>query len=267
MIIQEKAKILANLKIIDKYYKVIFFSSQIAKGIQPGQFVMIRVTETTEPLLRRPFSIHRAKEEKIEILYEVVGKGTKILSEKRPGEYLDILGPLGNGFDINLKSGEQKPKILLVAGGLGVAPLLFLAEQLIIHNLRPSAILLGAKTKRQILCEKEFKELGLNVKISTDDGSKGFKGKITTLLKRFLHHIPTTESVRLYTCGPKPMLKEIAQLSKDWNISVQASLDEHMGCGVGVCLGCVVKTKQGFKRVCKEGPVFDIDEIKWEGEK
>ncbi len=261
MIIQEKAKILANLKIIDKYYKVVLFSSQIAKGIQPGQFVMIRVTETTEPLLRRPFSIHRVKRKKIEILYEVVGRGTKILSEKRPGEYLDILGPLGNGFDINLKSGEQKPKILLVAGGIGVAPLLFLAEQLIIHTLRPSAILLGAKTKRQILCEKEFKELGLDVKISTDDGSKGFKGKVTDLLRDFLSTANTQQRVTIYTCGPRKMFREISLISKEHKASIFGSLGEYLGCGVGACLGCVVKTKRGFKRVCKEGPVFDIDEI------
>jgi len=263
MIIQDKAKILANLKIIDKYYKLILSSSQVAKGVQPGQFIMARVTEATELLLRRPFSIHRVKEEKIEILYEVVGKGTKLLSEKKPGEYLDILGPLGNGFDINLKNGEQKPKILLVAGGLGVAPLLFLAEQLIIHNLRPLAVLIGAKTKRQILCKKEFKELGLGVKISTDDGSKGFKGKITDLLRDFLSKTNTQQLVTIYACGPKKMLREISLISKEYKASIFGSLEENLGCGVGVCLGCVIKTKGGYKRVCKDGPVFNLKEVVW----
>jgi len=248
-----KAKILSNKKIKDNYLHCIFDAGKIAKDARPGQFVNIRISDSLDPLLRRPLSIHLVRGSKIEILYEVVGKSTRVLSGKKPGEYLDIIGPLGEGFDL-----ESKPRVsILIGGGIGVAPLVFLAEKLKTKKLA----LIGATTKGHIHCEKEFKELGCEVKISTDDGSKGFKGRATDLLKKILLTTYNLQLTTIYACGPKPMLKEIALISKEQNIPAQISLEEHMACGIGVCLGCVVETIHGYKRVCKDGPVFDADKI------
>ena len=257
--VQIKTRILHKKAIQEKYFRLIINAPQIVNSAKPGQFVGIRLTDASEPLLRRPFSIHRVRGKNIELLYEVVGLGSEILSQKKPGEYLDIIGPLGNGFSYQLSAISYQPPIL-VAGGMGVAPLLFLAEKLGHANM---LVLIGAKTKKQILCEKEFKELGCDVRISTDDGSKGFKGKAADLLKHLLS-AKSREPSTIYACGPKPMLKEIAVISRDYNIPAQISLEEHMACGIGACLGCAVNTKEGYKRVCQEGPVFNTDEIIWD---
>ena len=273
-VFQAKAKIVYSKRIKDNYFKSILSSPRIALGALPGQFVNIKVNECHELLLRRPFSIHRVNGPNIEILYEVLGKGTQILAQKKPGEYLDIIGPLGNGFDYRIAYSVQRTAIL-VAGGIGVAPLLFLAEQLIKRNtqyaIRNSLVLIGAKTKKQILCEQEFKELGCEVEVATDDGSRGFPGRVTEPLESILSansanatNPANSTNATIYACGPRPMLKEIANISKKYNIPAQISLEEHMACGIGVCLGCVVNTKNGYQRVCKEGPVFAADEIAWE---
>ena len=284
--IQAKAKVIKNIEVAPKYYKIVLSCSPIAKDANAGQFVAIKITDSYEAFLRRPFSIHKLSGPGIEILYEIVGRGTEILSQKKAGEYLDIIGPLGNGF--NYKSqvtpspslgtpfGRSSP--VLVAGGMGVAPLLFLAEKLVTrsggHSLafardslrsqvtRKPLVLIGVKTRSDVLCEKEFRKLGCNVKIATDDGSKDFRGYVSDLLKKVLSTIDHRPST-IYACGPRPMLKETAAISKKYNIPAQVSLEEHMACGIGACLGCAVNTKQGYKRVCQDGPVFDADEIVW----
>jgi len=256
---QAKAKLIYNKKINHDYFHCGLEAKNIARVSLPGQFVNLKITETFDPLLRRPFSIHRAKGSTIEILYEVVGKGSRILSQKMAGEYLDIIGPLGNGFSVS-----DSRLAVLVAGGMGVAPLMFLAQ-----TIRKPLVLIGAKTKNHILCADEFKKLGCEVKIATDDGSLGFKGYVSELLKKTLatgDRRPAT----IYACGPKPMLKEITDISKNYKITAQISLEEHMACGIGACLGCVVETRNGkreprtqfeYKRVCKDGPVFNAEEI------
>lgn len=281
---QLKAKLIYNKKIIANYFHCILYAPKIAKKAYPGQFVNIKITDKFDPLLRRPFSIHQVSGSSIEILYEILGKGTEFLSQKKPGEYLDVIGPLGNGFSI-----RNTQCAMLVAGGMGIAPLVFLAKKLTKRNTqylpahpaggladrqgsrRNTLVLIGAKTRSQILCEKEFQSLGFDVKIATDDGSKGFKGKITDLLQNFLRSTLYAKrlSVRqagttLYACGPKPMLKEISRISKKYNISAQVSLEEHISCGIGACLGCAVNTKSGFRRVCKDGPVFEINDISFD---
>jgi len=233
-------------------------SSHIAAEALPGQFVEVQVSESGSPLLRRPFGVHAVNQKKhaVDILYEVRGKGTQALSEKKPGDICDILGPLGNGFSIRTK---HYP--IFVAGGMGVAPLVYLAEKISVAS-SPGIVLIGGKTRKQILCKKEFEKLGYDVLISTDDGSLGFKGYVTDLLKRELSTLgygPLT----IYACGPKPMLKEVSRIALEKNIPAQLSLEEHMACGIGACLGCVVKTPGGYKRVCKDGPVFDSDSIVW----
>lgn len=273
-------KIILNCRLNDKYFRLVFKSEDIAERALPGQFVEIKVSDSAVPLLRRPLSIHkvshqvtkspghRIKKEKtqdlIELLYEAVGEGTELLSQKRSGECLDVIGPLGNGFSLS------HPIIripILIAGGMGVAPLLFLAEKLV-HSPQSTVhvkplVLIGARTKDGILCEKDFKKLGCEVKIATDNGSQGYRGKVTDLLKNILSTIDCRLST-IYACGPKPMLKELCNIVSSRNITAQVSLESHMACGIGACLGCVVSTRQGFKRVCKDGPVFSADQLLWE---
>lgn len=250
--LQAKVKIFHNKKIKEGCFHLRLIAPGIAKRTMPGEFLNIKVNDGCEPLLRRPLSIHRVEGNNVEILYAVVGEATRILSQRKPGEYLSVIGPLGNGFDFKAEKAG-----VLVAGGMGVAPLVFLAER--IAASKP-LVLIGAKTKNDILCEKEFKDLGCAVKIATDDGSKGFKGYVSELLGVTLSVIGHRPSA-IYACGPKPMLKEVSLVSREHDIPAQISLEEHMACGIGACLGCVVNTKKGFKRVCKEGPVFAGDEI------
>lgn len=264
-ILQVKSKIISLSKISLEYFKITLGPSEIASLALPGQFLEIKVSEGIDPLLRRPFSVHRANNSNIEILYEVVGRGSSLLSQKKPGDYLDIIGPLGRGFTFQTPNTEHRTPIL-ISGGMGVAPLLFLAESLA-RSKRPGAhgkilVLIGAKTKSHILCEKEFKKLGCDVKIATDDGSAGLKGRVTDLLKILLSTIDYRLST-IFSCGPKPMLKELTRITGQYSIPAQVSLEAHMACGIGACLGCVINTKAGYKRVCKDGPVFLGDEIIW----
>ncbi|MFA5144870.1 MAG: dihydroorotate dehydrogenase electron transfer subunit [Candidatus Omnitrophota bacterium] len=265
---QIKGKILYNKKVKGSYFHLALEAPDIAKESLPGQFLNIKVSNTYEPLLRRPLSIHSVRGRNIEVLYEVVGKGTKVLSEKGPGEVLDVIGPLGNGFTFNSWAhGLAGSRTILIGGGMGVAPLVFLADK--IAGLRArgtkfkAQVLIGAKTKGNIICEKEFKDLGCSVKSATDDGSYGFKGRITDLLKNILRSASYDLPITIYACGPRLMLKEISAISRKYGIPAQISLEEHMACGIGACLGCVVNTKQGLRRVCKDGPVFNADEINW----
>lgn len=254
-------EIISNQKAGYNYFEIIIDAPEIVKKAQPGQFVMVKTADSSDPLLRRPLGVHKAQGKRITLLYEIIGKGTRLLSQKKPGEKLDVIGPLGNGFDLRTTHDARRTTIL-VAGGMGVAPLVFLAQKLI--KQKP-LVLLGAKTKNHILCAREFKKFGCQVKITTDDGSAGFKGRVTDLLKSILTnqraYKPT--NLRIYACGPRPMLKEVSNISKEYNILAQISLEEHMACGIGACLGCVVETRAGYKRVCKEGPVFDAEKIIW----
>ena len=299
---QVKAKITKNVCIREKYHKIILEQKGIVKTALPGQFVTVKVSDAGQPLLRRPLGIHQTRGKKFELLYEVIGEGTKILAQRKAGEYLDIIGPLGSGF--GLGTAQKKPHPILVAGGMGVAPLLFLAKKM---GKAESLVLIGAKNKKQVLCEKEFKALGCEVKIATDDGSAGFKGKVTGLLIKLLSTAcpelvegrsrgVNCELSTIYACGPRPMLVEISKISREYNIPAQVSLEAHMACGIGACLGCAVKVKDNaplpkgtsakmiaecatccggwqsapllgdfsYKRVCKDGPVFDAAKIIWE---
>lgn len=256
---QIKAKIISNQRLQGNYWHLEFESGLIARQALAGQFVNIRVAAGLEPLFRRPFSIHGVKASKVKIIYEILGKGTCLLAARKPGELLDIIGPLGKGFNYSLSAKSAQGKNILIAGGLGVAPLVFLAEKL---KLSQPLILIGAKTKRQLLGEKEFKALGCEVKIATDDGSRGFKGQATDLLKRWLAancHRPAA----IYSCGPHLMLKAVAQIAGENKIAAQLSLERHLACGIGACLGCVVMTKDGYKTVCQDGPVFSSEKLIW----
>ncbi|MCX5669363.1 MAG: dihydroorotate dehydrogenase electron transfer subunit [Candidatus Omnitrophica bacterium] len=276
---QIKVKIISNSRVSGNYRHLEFESGLIAKHAIAGQFVNIKVVDGWEPLLRRPLSIHSVKGQKVKVIYEILGKGTQILSTRKPGEFLDILGPLGNGFN-SLSPNTHHLTPILIAGGIGVAPLVFLAEKL---KLSKPLVLIGAMSKKQILCLQEFKALGCTVELATDDGSVGFKGRVTDLLRIVLEQTPLetrqksrsavtsgnlfltgqAKRVELFSCGPHPMLKAVAQIAGEHKINAQLSLEEHMACGIGACLGCVVATKSGYKTVCKDGPVFSSEELVW----
>ena len=261
-------KIIENKKVAEQFYKMRVESSYLAKNSKPGQFVEIKCSDNNDPLLRRPLGVHKILKNGIEILYEVVGKGTELLSKKKAGGSLDIIGPLGNGF--NLSAIRYPLNAILIAGGIGVAPLVALAESLAFSVERIAYrkktkiyVLMGGKSKSHILCESDFKKIGCEVFVSTEDGSKGKKGLISEVLKDLLSAKRYPLNATIYACGPVGMLKTVAKLAAERRIQCQVSLEERMACGVGVCLGCPVETVSGYKMVCKDGPVFDAKEIIW----
>jgi len=263
MSIQEKCRVLDHQQVAPQHFKLTISSKYISSHAEPGQFVNVRCGEDYDPLLRRPLSIHRIspEHERFELLYEVVGKGTEILSKYSVGSELDILGPLGKGFTI-----EKKEIAILVGGGMGVAPLLSLAESLK-EKVKITYVLIGAKNMDRVLAEKDFKGITDQVLVSTDDGSYGKKGFISDLLIDVLENTlaPSTQPLTaIYACGPNPMLKAVTDISFQKKIPAQLSMEQHMACGIGTCLGCVIQTKSGYKKVCDEGPVFKAEEIIWQ---
>ena len=229
-----------------------FDSAYISKHSYPGQFLHIKIIKT---ILRRPFSIHCLKGKTVFILFRVRGRGTKILSGYRPGDKLSIIGPLGKGFCLNGKADES----ILIAGGLGVAPLVFLADKL--KKPKP-LVILGAKNKNDSIGVDEFKKRGCKVHIATEDGSKGKKGTAVDILKSLSKKFNKSDKISIYTCGPEAMFKGIGKIiGRNKNINCQVSFEQFMGCGLGVCCGCTIETKGGYRKVCKDGPVFDIKDI------
>jgi dihydroorotate dehydrogenase electron transfer subunit len=278
--VQVDGKILENREIGPQRYKMALSAPQIGHQAKPGQFIHVRVSKSFPPLLRRPFSVHRAQGQNIEILYKIVGEGTEILSRKKRGEYLDILGPLGKGYRVPQKRGrvqfsKKSPSvtsrisdIILVAGGTGVASLLFLAESISVANPELSIlVLIGAKNREELLCEGDFTRLGCRVEVATENGTRGYKGLVSDLLEKFLPLSGNRPKPMVFACGPSEMLKKIGKISRKHRFPCQVSLEERLACGVGACLGCVVKTRGStytYKRVCKDGPVFDAGELIWE---
>ncbi|MDD2889184.1 MAG: dihydroorotate dehydrogenase electron transfer subunit [bacterium] len=248
-------KILKNEKINENVFLLVVEDNKIARTAKPGQFVQVRLNEPSPFILRRPFSIHYVEESTFHILYKVVGDGTKVLSAYTPGNDIDVLGPLGNGFELNKDDTSNYYKnVLLVAGGIGIAPLYFAAKK-IKESGGTVNTLIGAANKNEILCKENFEKLG-SVSVSTEDGSDGIKGLVTDLLKG----APKPEI--MYVCGPAPMLKAIQSYASTHFIPCQLSLEQYMACGIGICLGCAVPIKNGYKYVCKDGPVFWSDEVK-----
>jgi len=248
------------------YFLFIVESPLIARRAAAGQFVMIKVADVPSPLLRRPFSIHNRNGKEIELFFKITGEGTAILSRKKAGETLDIIGPLGKGFDLALaaEKGQATAKAALaVGGGRGIAPLFFLARELAAAG-RPVKVLYGGRTASDLPLRDRFKTAGLDPACSTDDGSLGFKGLVTDLLEKELKASP---AAAIYACGPEPMLRTIAGLAAAARIPAQLSLESHMGCGFGACWGCVKKIRrdgeESWVKVCEDGPVFRAEEVVW----
>ena len=255
------AKVISQGELKKGCFKIALEAPYVARVAKVGQFLHVRCGDSTDPLLRRPLSIHRIDKKSVEILYNVVGGGTEILSRKKKGDRIDVIGPLGNGFKIYKKSDSLK---MLVAGGMGVAPLLGLAEELSGHikGKKKFIVILGAKTENHILCEREFRRLGAEIYIATEDGSKGKKALATELAEEVIKsNRYKWKDVCIYGTGPIEMVKVLCRLVEGCSVESQVSLEERMACGVGACLGCVIDTQLGYKRVCKDGPVFNICDI------
>ena len=247
-------------KIKPDVFLLSFDSAFLALNSCPGQFLHVKIAKT---ILRRPLSVHYVRGNSVYLLFRIRGRGTKILSEYKPGDKLSIIGPLGKGFDIRRQTTDdrlQKERNIFLAGGLGVAPLVFLADKL--KKTNPIAIL-GAKDKNDLLCVDEFKKKGCKVMVATEDGSRGYKGLVTDLLKKILDTRCSILATNIYSCGPETMFKEIKKVidKAKCKINCQVSFEQFMGCGLGVCCGCTIETKAGYKKVCKDGPVFNINDV------
>jgi dihydroorotate dehydrogenase electron transfer subunit len=242
------------------YQCLVLDAPAIASIARPGQFVHLRITGLESAALRRPFSIYRAADGQLSILYKTVGRGTAQLSRLLPGDTLAVMGPLGNGFP--LETHARLP--VMVAGGYGVAPLSFLARRL----SQPGLLLVGGRTAADILCTEEFIALGWDVRVATMDGSQGTHGLVTALLDAWLAQ-PARPAATFYACGPDGMLRAVAQRAQHAGSPAWLSLDKHMVCGVGACLACVQRLRKPdgstwMARVCRDGPIFEAGEIVWE---
>ncbi len=238
---------LLTIEMIDKLQENIFamtLGGDCSRISAPGQFINIRLDGF---YLRRPISICSWDEQHLIIVFKVVGQGTAAMAKMRPGEKLDVLMPLGNGFDTE-KCGE---KPLLAGGGIGVPPLYGLARALVKKQIQPKVVL-GFNTREDVILTEAFRNLGLEPIIATADGSEGVRGFVTDAMKDL-------DFDYLYTCGPEPMLKAVWQSAPDGQFSFEA----RMACGFGACMGCSCETKYGYKRICKDGPVLFKEEIKW----
>lgn len=255
----EIGKILCNQEEASNIWRMDIHAPEIAAASRPGQFLNVRISDQLDPLLRRPISFHRIDpaEGNISLLYMVVGRGTELLTQKKQGESIDLLGPLGNGFNTEMEGS----KAILLGGGIGIAPLLPLAQALIAGG-KSVRLLVGAKNEASLTNTKLFGSLGASVEIATDDGSFGYHGFVTALLEKAVQEDACD---CLYMCGPTPMLKAAERIALANHVKGQVSTESRMGCGLGVCLCCPVKIKTGgYKRTCKDGPVFEIGVLDYE---
>lgn len=242
-------KVVENSELCQNIFEIVVECPEVAQEAKPGQFLHIKTNKSSDPLLRRPISISRIIRDKgyISLVYQLIGRGTKEMGALKPGEEIDIMGPFGNGFP--LFAGK---KCALVGGGMGVAPLLELA-----YNLNDCDAYLGFRCSTFKL--EEYQSACKEIHISTEDGSMGSKGYVTDILK----YIDKYEIV--YTCGPKPMMRKVKELCESKSVQCFVSVEERMGCGIGACLVCACKIKEGdswhYKKACTDGPVFEAGEV------
>jgi len=267
-----KTVVLSNDEISPGYYRMRILAPEIGRSARAGQFVMLRIQTSLPPLLRRPFGIFRTgflpadcdglpPKEYLELVYKVVGSGTEMMRQLQPGNRVEVMAPLGSSFDL----GDPANDKILVGGGIGLVPLFKLAEELVTNSR--VRLLMGGRTRDDILAVTEFERIGVETYVSTDDGSLGEEGFVTRVLERKLDKYPGAD---VFACGPMPMLEAVERICTTRNIPLQVSLEALMACGVGACLGCVVKGKghndsaPRYLCTCKEGPVFRADELEWQ---
>lgn len=250
-------KIISNDKIGPDVFKMVIKSDYISEKSKPGQFINIKCSPGIDTVLRRPISICSIDKNAgtFEIVYQIRGKGTEILSHLSEGDYLDFIGPVGNSFDIY----NSRNRIAVVGGGIGIFPLLYVLKE---SKSPVKKAFIGFRNKEFVVLEEEFKKYSTHLYISTDDGSYGYKGFITDLLAKSLEK---NEVDIIYTCGPVPMMKKVAEAAEKHGVKCQLSMEERMGCGIGACLVCACKVKYGedweYGHVCSDGPVFWSDRI------
>ncbi len=281
-------------------YRTLLTGGEIARESVAGQFVNLQVSPTTDPLLRRPFSVHAVYPERgvYSLLYVVVGRGTQLLRQIPAGEKVSVVGPLGRGFGLGDSPDDEH---IVVAGGCGAAPLHFLCDALCDKwGCEKVTVLAGGRSKNAVLCEAEFREHGVEVGVATDDASYGYAGFVTQLLEEQLRSTNCElQRIRVYSCGPHAMMREVARICHEAGVaSCQVSLENNMACGLGVCVGCVQKIRGAesskskveshqctcaggpdndqcvtinheteawhYERVCTDGPVFDAEDVIWE---
>lgn len=236
----QKAKVLRNEKIVDGIYKMV---CEDKNEIRPGQFYMLKLNGQT--LLPRPISICEKEGNEITFLYAVVGTGTEEYMNLREGEYINLTGPLGNGFNLN----EDMGKVAIVAGGIGTAPMVEVAKRL--REKEANGVIdVFAGFRDDVYLIEELSKYANNVSVSTNSGKHGHKGFVTEII-----NVEDYDTV--LCCGPEVMMKAVVDKCKEKNVKVYVSMEKHMACGVGACLVCTCKTKDGHKRTCKDGPVFD----------
>jgi len=255
--------VLVNELIAPGYYRIVLRVPEEFASPLPGQFVQVLCDNSTGPLLRRPFSICSFTEDErtLSLVFRVVGQGTARLARLKAGDCVDVLGPLGNGFPLAMSEFR-----ILVAGGVGVPPILFLASFLVERMSIPAAeiiLLEGARSRSQLLCHRLAPDLAVRLRTATDDASHGYHGTVVDLLRTVMADASLPSRKAIYACGPYPMLREVASLASSLHVPAFLSMEAMMACGFGVCLGCVLPTRHGYLRCCSEGPVFCAEDIEW----
>ncbi|MFH1968955.1 MAG: dihydroorotate dehydrogenase electron transfer subunit [Verrucomicrobiota bacterium] len=261
----ENTIILSHRLIKGGYRLLTLKSKKIAPMVLPGQFVHLRVPSLVDAVLRRPFSVFRAQAGRLAILYKTVGKGTQAMESLRTGDEVNLVGPLGNGYP-NVR---QNRLPVLVAGGYGMAALYLVAQRARVKGI----VFVGGKCADDILCADDFRRLGWDVRVATEDGSAGQKGLVTRILDAWLNKDLRERTPEFFACGPNGLLKAVCKRADRGNWPGWVAMDRHMGCGLGACLACVQKVRKqdavgketwAWARVCTEGPVFACQDIIWE---
>lgn len=255
--IRASVKVLSNKNIAQSTYSLIFESNSEISLTKPGQFINIRIRGEKAPLFRRPFSIASLSGNSAEIIYAAIGRGTYYLSNLNTGDYLDIIGPLGSSF----KFDTEKSNYLLVGGGVGVPPLLYLADVMNKYEIRPN-LLTGFKNSAACFIDKDDK----SISVATDDGSRGYRGVVTDLLEQ---HLDESKWDAVFACGPEPMLSVVSEIANKRDVPCSLAVERVFGCGTGLCLGCIIdsslkcytETGNKYMLACKDGPVFDSTNI------
>jgi len=255
--------IIKNEEIMPGHRLLCLDAHDIARASSPGQFLHVRCSPTLDPLLRRPLSIHYADRVRgrVYILYRVAGRGTALLAGRKPGEYLDVVGPLGKGYTLP----SPGRKVAVIGGGIGAAPLFFLLgeiKKIYSGEIENVKVFLGAATKEGLPGSEQINKMGFSLHIATDDGSRGFKGNVVELYQQVLGTVPIDS---IYACGPLPMLKNLSAVVTPES-KIEVSVEEKMACGVGACLSCICKVRQAagepmYAHVCKDGPVFKLRDL------
>jgi dihydroorotate dehydrogenase electron transfer subunit len=278
--VQQTVEVVENVRLAKETFRVRFRSSEIAQRILPGQFLMLRLAELNDPLIGRPLAMYdvtateSGKPEYVDVVYLVKGKLSSRLQDFRPGQRLDVWGPLGNGF-----LPQPTEHLVMVAGGIGQTPFLALAKEYLgkqkfgtpprkVPHAKRVTFCYGARSAEYLAGREDFLRLGVDVRIATDDGSQGHHGLVTDLLRQVLQEALPQPLPRIVCCGPEPMMQAVAKIAAENRVPCEVSLETPMACGIGICFTCVAKVKTAedewdYKRTCVEGPVFDAATIEW----